>query len=220
MPESAGGESYASRNSPAAVRPSGEPTPPKREEATTDYAELFAVIVAGAKLPSPEGLEDAALEAAAEALEGFDEAESLGYIRFLRGRLSDPSPWVRATAAREIAWHRDKLNLSAENRDLIEVFAELLRHENRWVRKLALIDVDSVIGDMPFGDDAQPLVAALAACLEDSETQYLPILYLGRLGPDASEALPAIREASERTDHAVISEAAEEAIQRIEGRTE
>jgi hypothetical protein len=63
----------------------------------------------------------------------FNEEENKAFLAFLKGKLDDPSPFVRMEAGFHIALIRNELGMAKQNEDLIPVFVDLFQHEDLWV---------------------------------------------------------------------------------------
>ncbi|REJ85174.1 MAG: hypothetical protein DWQ34_25390 [Planctomycetota bacterium] len=177
---------------------------------------MFAAIVK-ATLPDASEQDEQASWEALEKIAKFDETQNEAFLRFLEGKLDDPSPFVRTEAGFNVALIRCDLGMGQENEDLIPLFVDLLKQEDLFLRKSAMIDMDPVITSSHLGDKLRPLVPVLIEALNEPSTTYQAISYLGEMGALSREAIPAIRMAAERDNDKTIDQASNEAIQEIEG---
>lgn len=180
------------------------------------FDDMFAAIVK-ATLPDASEQDEQASWEALEKIAKFDETQNEAFLRFLEGKLDDPSPFVRTEAGFNVALIRCDLGMGQENEDLIPLFVDLLKQEDLFLRKSAMIDMDPVITSSHLGDKLRPLVPVLIEALNEPSTTYQAISYLGEMGALSREAIPAIRMAAERDNDKTIDQASNEAIQEIEG---
>lgn len=186
----------------------------KRE--SSEFAAMFAAMVKGS-LPNASEQDEQVSWEVLEKIEKFDKNQNKAFLEFLEGQLDDTSPWVRMEAGFNVALIRCDLGIGEKNEDLIPLFVELLNHEDVFVRKFAMNDMDPVVRNSNLGDRLQPLVPVLIETLEEPFTTYQAIAYLGDIGPVSREAIPMIRMAAARDNDKTIDQASKEAIRKIVG---
>ena len=191
-------------------------TSAKSSQGSSDFEDLFAAMVKGALRDASEQDEQASLEAL-EKIGEFDESQSKVFLEFLERKLNDPSPFVRTEAGFHVALMRCDLGMAQKNSELIPLFIDLLKQDDIFLRKSAMIDIEPVVRSSNLGDKLQPLIPVLIEALKEPSTTYLAISYLGEIGAISKEAIPAIRMAAERDNDKTIDQASEEAIRKIAG---
>lgn len=191
-------------------------TSAESSQGSSDFEDMFAAIVKGA-LQDPSEQDEQASWEALEKIAKFDKSQNEVFLEFLEGKLNDPSPFVRTEAGFNVALMRCDSGMGQKNAELIPLFVDLLKQDDIFLRKSAMIDMDPVVRSSNLGDKLQPLVPVLIEALKEPTTTYLAISYLGEMGPMSKEAIPAIRMAAERDNDKTINQASEEAIRKIEG---
>ncbi len=191
-------------------------TSAESSQESSDFEDMFAAIVKGSLQNVSEQDEQASWEAL-EKIAKFDKSQNEAFLEFLEGKLNDPSPFVRTEAGFNVALMRCDMGMGQKNEELIPLFVDLLKQDDIFLRKAAMIDMDPVVRNSNLGDKLQPLVPVLIEALKEPSTTYLAISYLGDIGAMSKEAIPAIRMAAGRENDKTINQASEEAIRKITG---
>lgn len=206
----------AVQTSDSGLSNNGSQTSAESNQKSSEFEDMFAAIVTGTFRDASEQDKQASWKVM-EEIAKFDKGQNEAFLVFLEGKLDDPSPFVRMEAGFNVALIRCDLGIGKKNEDLILLFVDLLKHEDIWVRKFAMNDIDPVIRSSNLGDRLQPLVPVLIEALKEPFTTYQAISYLGDMGPMSKKSIPAIQMAAERDNDKTIDQASEEAIRKIEG---